>query len=155
MLLRRNTRATIKNVLVSGFEASLDVRDPATAQNATSGSLSLTNSLFWNAKNAAVSNNIAYPETGETAPNKDNDGAFDELAWFNAAASKNVVADPKTDGAFAQEGPVFGPASSLVSNAATPPADGFFDASAAYVGAFKDATDNWATRGKWAVWSAK
>jgi hypothetical protein len=155
MLLRRNTRATIKNVLVSGFEASIDVRDPATAQNATSGSLSLTNSLFWNAKNAGVTNQIAYPETGETAPNKDNDGAFDELAWFNGAASKNVVADPKTDGAFAQEGPVFGPASSLVSNAATPPSDGFFDASATYVGAFKDATDNWATRGKWTVWSAK
>ena len=30
-----------------------------------------------------------------------------------------------------------------------------FDASAAYIGAFKDADDDWATKGKWAVWSEK
>lgn len=50
---------------------------------------------------------------------------------------------------------VFGPTTSLTSGAATPPADGFFDAAATYMGAFKDASDNWATKGKWAVWSDK
>jgi hypothetical protein len=35
-----------------------------------------------------------------------------------------------------------------------PPDDGFFDASARYVGAVKDASDTWAT-GAWTVWSAR
>jgi hypothetical protein len=51
--------------------------------------------------------------------------------------------------------PQFGPAASLTDGAVPPPADGFFDATATYLGAFKDATDKWATTGKWAVWSDK
>lgn len=156
LLLRKNTRATLKNLLVSGFEASIDVRDTSTRDGATQGGLTLTNSLFWNTKNAGVLDNLAYPETGDTAPNKDNDGAFDEIAWLKTPASKNAWnVDPGTDGAFDQAKPVFGPRSSVVDNAAVPPGDGFFDTKAAYVGAFKDAQDDWATRGGWAVWSAK
>ncbi|WP_438017927.1 hypothetical protein WMF18_02055 [Sorangium sp. So ce315] len=41
----------------------------------------------------------------------------------------------------------------LTENAATPAGD-FFDPDAAFVGAFRDADDTWATSGKWAVWSA-
>lgn len=156
LLLRKNTRATLKNLLVSGFESSIDVRDTSTRDGVTQNALTLTNSLFWNAKNAAVVDNIGYPESGETAPNKDNDGAFSEIEWFKTPASKNTFnVDPKTNGAFDQEKPVFGPTASLAETAATPPQDGFFDAKASYVGAFKDATDDWATRGRWAVWSAK
>ena len=44
------------------------------------------------------------------------------------------------------------PPKSLTTNAAPPPADGFFDPSATYVGAFRDANDNWAS-GRWVVWS--
>jgi len=156
MLLRRNTRATLRNILVSGFEASLDVRDVSTRDGVTQGALTLTNSLFWNAKNASVLDNIAYPETGATPPNKDNDGAFSEVDWVKTAAHKNLFdRDPKTDRAFDAEKPVFGPATALVDSAATPPKDGFFDPAAAYVGAFKDQTDDWATRGRWAVWSSR
>lgn len=156
MLLRRNTRVTLKNLLVSGFEAAIDIRDTSTAQAVGQGALTLTNSLFWNTKNAGVLENIAYPETGAAAPNKDNDGAFNEIDWIKTPANKNLWnVDPETNGAFDTEKPVFGPKKALVDNAATPPNDGFFDASAAYVGAFKDASDNWATRGSWAVWSAK
>ena len=156
LLLRRNTRATLKNILVNGFEASIDIRDVATRDGVIQNGLTLTNSLFWNAKNPAVLENVGYPETGDTAPNKDNDGAFSEIEWLKTPASKNLFAvDPRTQGAFEQDKPSFGPAVSLVENAATPPSDGFFDSKAAYVGAFKDASDDWATRGRWAVWSAK
>jgi len=44
------------------------------------------------------------------------------------------------------------PAESLTDGAATPPSDGFFDPSASYYGAFRDAADNWAA-GPWVVWS--
>lgn len=156
LLLRRNTRGTFKNILVNGFETSLDLRDAPTRDGVAQNALTLTNSLFWNAKNPAVVDNIAYPETGDVAPNKDNDGAFSELDWFRTPASRNLSkVDPLTPGAFDMEKPVFGPTMSLADSAATPPKDGFFDENAAYVGAFKDATDNWATRGRWAVWSAK
>ncbi|MFO0644393.1 MAG: hypothetical protein U0183_34555 [Polyangiaceae bacterium] len=156
MLLRRNTRVTLKNILVSGFEAAIDIRDPSTAQAVGQNTLTLTNSLFWNSKNAGVLENLAYPETGTAAPNKDNDGAFNEIDWIKTPANKNLWnVDPETNGAFDTEKPVFGPKKTLVENAATPPNDGFFDTTAAYVGAFKDANDNWATRGAWAVWSAK
>jgi hypothetical protein len=156
MLLRRNTRVTLKNILVSGFEAAIDIRDTSTAQAVSQNALTLTNSLFWNTKNAGVLENLAYPETGAAAPNKDNDGAFNEIEWIKTPANKNLWnVDPETSGAFDTEKPVFGPKKALVENAAAPPNDGFFDTNAAYVGAFKDASDNWATRGTWAVWSAK
>ncbi len=156
LLLRKNTRATLKNLLVAGFESSIDVRDTSTRDGVTQNALTLTNSLFWNTKNAAVLENLAYPETGEAAPNKDNDGAFDEIAWLKTPASKNTWnVDPAISAPYDQEKPVFGPAKALTETAAAPPADGFFDDKAAYVGAFKDATDNWATRGTWAVWSAR
>jgi len=156
LLLRKNTRATLKNLLVSGFEASVDIRDTSTRDGVTQNALTLTNSLFWNTKNAGVLDNLAYPETGDTAPNKDNDGAFDEIAWLKTPASKNTWnVDPGTSGAFGFDKPVFGPAKALTETAATPPADGFFDTQAAYVGAFKDTNDTWATSGAWAVWAAK
>jgi hypothetical protein len=60
---------------------------------------------------------------------------------------------PKLGAPFDANKPVFGPAATVAG--ATPPSDGFFDASATYVGAFKDANDKWATTGKWIVWADK
>ena len=36
-----------------------------------------------------------------------------------------------------------------------PDGDGFFDAAATYIGAFKDENDKWATTGKWVAWEDK
>jgi hypothetical protein len=154
MLLRRNSRGTYRNILAQGFAGSLDVRDAPTAQAAMAGSLSIQNSLFFGATGAGVVDQIAFPETGATAPNKDNDGAFDEARWFKSAAS-NAWTDPKLMQPFNAGAPVFGAMTMLRENAATPPSDGFFDASASYVGAFRDMADGWATSGKWAVWTEK
>ena len=43
---------------------------------------------------------------------------------------------------------------SLTENAATPPNDGFFDTSATYIGAFRNASDRWAT-GAWVQWTER
>ncbi|MEZ4297108.1 MAG: hypothetical protein R3B70_19235 [Polyangiaceae bacterium] len=142
ILPRRSTKASMFNILVTGFETGWDPRDAKTA-------VVLQNSLFF----GNLVNNIAEPEpTGGAA---DDDAAFDEEAYFLDAANKNSTQDPKLVACFDADSPVFGPMTSLTSNAATPPTDGFFDSTAKYVGAFKDANDTWATDGKWAVWSSK
>lgn len=155
-LLRRNAGGSYNNIVWNGFEAGLDVRDVATATRAQQGTLSIKGSIFWNARGTGVLENVAYPENGAAAPNKDNDGAFDELAWIKTAGSGNATAvDPGIADCFSATAPKFGPATSLTEGAVTPPNDGFFDTSATYIGAFKDANDNWATTGSWAIWTDK
>ncbi len=82
------------------------------------------------------------------------DDEIDEVTWYKSVTT-NRVADPGIAGCFNAAAPVFGPGASITEGAATPPADGFFDPSATYKGAFKDAADTWATMGKWAVWAEK
>ncbi|HVH47138.1 MAG TPA: hypothetical protein VM925_32575 [Labilithrix sp.] len=154
LLLRKNTRGTYKNLVVSGFQAALDIRDGIGG----AGELSITNSLFWNSKGAGayvVTDHIAFVEASSTAGQPDKiDDTVDEVDWFKGQTG-NRWTDPGIAGGFNAAAPVFGPAASLTEGAATPPSDGFFDASATYMGAFKDANDKWASTGKWAVWSDK
>lgn len=159
-LIRRNARGSYNNVLFQGFEANLDVRDPSTAIGVTgpgSGEPALTfkATVFGKTLGAGVLQNISYAETGEAAPNKNNDNGFDEVAWVTSPANANLFQDPAGIDCFNAAAPKFGPTASLTTGAITPPNDGFFDATATYVGAFKDASDKWATTGKWVVWDAK
>lgn len=136
MLLRRSTKAHIANAIMTGFEACVDVRDASTSVELTS-SICFGNSV----------QNIAYDETAAGMDvQKDDDNGFDEAAWFKAPASKNAETDPMIAGCFGAA-PDFTPASTITTNAATPPKDGFFDETAAYIGAFK-AGDTWA-QGAW------
>jgi hypothetical protein len=155
IFLRRNSRGTYRNIVAQGFPAGLDIGDASTAANATNGVLSIQNSIFFGSLGANVADGISFLETGDTAPNKNNDSGFDEANWFKLGGSKNGVGSPSLTLPFDANTPGFGPAVSLVGAAATPPADGFFDANAQYAGAFKDAADGWATSGKWAVWTDK
>lgn len=142
MLLRRGVKGTIVNALVSGFEAGVDIRDkPAT-------DVSLKNSVFFGNN----PENIAYVEDGSNADTKkDDDSGFDELAWFNASGSNNSTADPKLGDCFAATP---NPIPPTTIPGAAPPNDGFFDASANFVGAFKDSSGNWMT-GAWIDWADK
>ncbi len=72
---------------------------------------------------------------------------------MKGAALSNKFTSPNIAAPFDATRPVFGPGTSLTDGAATPPNDGFFDTSATYMGAFKDASDTWATTGKWVVWA--
>jgi hypothetical protein len=165
LLLRKNTRGTYKNLVVTGFQAALDIRNGIGAP----GELSITNSLVWGSTGAptyTVTDQIAFLEDKLTVPGGEDeakykarpdfndDSAIDEAAWFKDAVG-NRSADPGIAGCFNLAAPVFGPTASITENAAPPPDDGFFDPNAKYLGAFKDATDVWATTGKWVVWSDK
>ncbi|KYF58061.1 hypothetical protein BE08_29925 [Sorangium cellulosum] len=145
MLLRRGTKAHIFNAIVTGFEAGLDLRNGSTE-------VELKSSIFFGNLEA----NIAYEETDankstESTLDDDDDGGLDEVAWFEGEAT-NSVEDPQLADCFAAT-PDFRPAATLTENAATPPDDGFFDAEAAYIGAFK-ADDSWAT-GAWVSFDAE
>lgn len=152
LLLRKNTRGSFNNMIVTGFEAGFDVRDVSTAASATAGALSIKGSWFWGSVGKDVVESFAFPETGADAPNKNNDGAFDEVLFAKTPGAGNQSKDPMLD-CFNATAPRFSPAAALTEGAVTPPNDGFFDASAAWVGAFKDASDAWATTGEWAAWS--
>jgi hypothetical protein len=159
-LIRRNARGSYNNILFQGFEANLDVRDPSTAvgvmaPGAGEPALTFKAILFGKTVGTGVLQNVGYPETGGAAPDKDNDNAFDEIAWVHTAAYANTFTDPVGVDCFNPAAPKFGPTTSITTGAVPPPNDGFFDATATYVGAFKDANDKWATTGKWAVWDAK
>jgi hypothetical protein len=153
-LLRANTLGTYRNIVAVGFEAGIDLRD----QSAGDANLSLTNSLFFGMKGPGVVDGVNYVEdsTDKTSISYNDDGNVDEVAWFKEPTRKNKWSvDPKLGAPFSQTAPDFSPATPLQTDAATPPNDGFFDASATYMGAFRDASDKWATTGKWAVWSDK
>ncbi|KYF97080.1 hypothetical protein BE20_39970 [Sorangium cellulosum] len=145
MLLRRGTKAHIFNTIVTGFEAGVDLRNDGTE-------VDLASSIFF----GNIKANIAYDETDankstESTLDDDDDGGADEVAWFEGEAT-NSAEDPELAGCFAAK-PDFRPAATLTENAATPPDDGFFDAEAAYIGAFK-ADDTWAT-GAWVSFDAE
>ena len=145
MLFRRSTKAHIFNTIATGFEAGYDLRDKAT-------SVAIQNSIFF----GNLAQNIAYAEVaGQTsmpaALTDDDDSGADEIALFNAAASKNSVEDPKIKDCFNKAGADFTPKTTITGNAAAPPSDGFFDATAKYVGAF-EAGGTWAT-GNWVDFS--
>lgn len=136
-LLRKGTRANIFDVIVSGFEAGVDVRD------AVGPTIELRSSIFFG------NTQLAYLEDA-AAPYNDDDGAFDEIGWINNPANSNATSDPRVDCNNAEELRL-SPSSPITANAAAPPDDGFFDSSASYVGAFRDAEDDWAS-GSWVVW---
>lgn len=159
ILIRKNARGTYKNLVVTGFEAGLDIRDASTKGGVGAQgkeALVISNSLIWGSLGQGVTDGITYPEpVGGTKPNTDNDGNFDELGWFKGEAMSNRWTNPGLVAPFDMNAPKPGPSASLTAGAATPPADGFFDATATYMGAFKDGNDAWATKGRWAVWSDK
>ena len=145
MLLRRGTRATIANTIVTGFEAGIDLRDASTQIDLKS------TILFGN-----LVKNVAYEEDGSnTETQKDDDALFNELTWFATPANKNSERDPGISGCFVAANPGFAPSSPLTENAATPPNDGFFDPTATFIGAFRSSADRWTSTGSWVVWSER
>jgi hypothetical protein len=143
MLLRRGTKATIKNIVMQGFSvAAIDVRDAATVAGTTTNELTVESSIFFE---IGADKKTFFPaETGM----KDNDSGFDENAYFTAAARNNRVdVDPKLVAPYNLTAPNFAPAagSPALSGGATPPSDGFFDATATFVGAIgtTDWTQGW------------
>jgi hypothetical protein len=143
LLLRRGTEARIANAIFTGFATALDVRDDATG-------IDVESSIFF----GNHQHPLAYPESkaAPLGPFHDDDSGFDEAAWLMAKARRNREKDPQLS-CFDPDRPAFKPQVALAEGAESPPADGFFDTEARFIGAYRDRDDGW-DLGAWAVWSA-
>lgn len=130
MLVRNNTKLDANNVVLTGWFSGLD----------TTGNLGTPVQL----RSAIAFGNLQNPvvdEDGGAGASADDDNGVSELDIFRDGGGRdtnpNLVAphDPKAPQPWAN--------AALAAGARTPPNDGFFDTSAAYIGAFKDATDTW------------
>jgi len=130
-LFRRGFHATVTNALVVGFEAGVDIRDAETE-------VTLTNSLFLDMSVQPIAYVEDKPKTDDGNPDEDDDGDFDEIAWFEEGAG-NDVTGPDMAGCFAST-PAPGPAAMIPGGA---PVGSGADASATFIGAFEDASDTW------------
>jgi hypothetical protein len=127
-LFRRGFNATITNAYVTGFEAGVDFRDVPPTDVALTSSVFIGNTV----------ENVAYVETANGADQtSDDDGGFDEQAWF--AAGEGNVTDAAALGDCFADTPNPVPAAKIPG--ATPPSG--LDASATFIGAFADGSDNW------------
>lgn len=164
MVLRRGTRAIIRNALIVDFPTeAIDVRDGATVAGTEDGTLTVDNSLFFSIGSGGTSYfsneptaDVATCQSGcgkEDMACRDNcakndDGGFVESDYFTNEARNNVFgADPDLTDAFNLTAPNWVPSaeSPVATGAATPSAG--FDATATYMGAFApggaDWTDGW------------
>lgn len=138
MVLRRGTWGIMRNFIVTGFpKAGVDVRDTASVNGmtATPAELTIENSIFHD-------NVLHFDDDAD----KDDDGGFDESVFLSDAARGNRMdVDPELPDAFNLLSPRFVPPASspAATGGATPPSDGFFDASATYIGAFQPGGEDW------------
>ena len=134
LLLRHGSRATVGDAIFAGFDAALDVRDRG-------GGLTLRGALGFALQ-------AAFEAEAPAGPLPDDDAGLDEAGRFAAALR---LADPQIPGCLDLARPELGPPAPLVNGTARPPDDGFFDPSAAYLGAVRDRGDTWPTA-PWTRW---
>ncbi|HSC87718.1 MAG TPA: serine/threonine-protein kinase [Polyangiaceae bacterium] len=142
VLLRRGTHGRLRNLLVTGFGAALDVQDGTTRPNFAASTL-FNNGVpaFAEVATARRTDSLLF----------DDDKGFDELLYLNNPGLKISSQAPELSGCFDADRPNFKPREAIVTNAAAPDDDGFFDTRATYVGAFRDRDDSW-DRGNWVAW---
>jgi hypothetical protein len=134
MHLRRSSQNKINNTIVMGWPRGIVIDGLNTVADAVSGEVYVKNSIVAGSSVAAVDS-------------ASSNGIFVPLDWFSAAASANRIlttaADVQLSAAFDLNNPNFLPliGSPALTGAGTPPDDGFFDASANFVGAF--GTEDW------------
>jgi len=140
MYLRRGTRGSINNVIVTNFGyPALNIRDAQTQSELTNGRLALSGILMWNNNRL----NLALPNTVE-AQVVQNPAGTTAQTYAADPANKFVAADPMLTRAFEYSDPDFRPmlgSPALSPRWNTPPDDGFFDQWAAFCGAF--GVENW------------
>jgi hypothetical protein len=136
MVLRRGTWGTVRNAIVMGFPAgAVDIRDEASALGALAAppALSVDNSLF-------------FDNGADGLSHFTDDDTFADLTFMSDAARNNVMDQDPLLASTSTTAPSFVPAegSPAATGGATPANDGFFDASATYMGAFEPGAASWA-----------
>jgi len=165
MLLRRHTRAHIANSIFMGFESGFDasyaLTTPPPGYTSVKDALDLKNIIFFDNVHAPgdATANISFAEVGGGMPAAiygDDDVAYDENAELTSdPLLGNRTTNPQISGCFDPKAPSFGPAVEIPAGDIVPPAADPFFVPVAYIGAFKNIADPWATTGKWPVWSDK
>ncbi|MFT3712724.1 MAG: hypothetical protein QM817_34165 [Archangium sp.] len=141
MILRAGTAGHLFNVVVTNFTDKGAIIDgnPSKTQW-TMGNLSVKNSIFFQNPMGLVDYHPAALADGGTS----NDNLFDEPTELAAPSLNNRFdIDPKLASATSVTAPIFKPLSDspALMGGAVPPGDGFFDATATFVGAV--GTDDW------------
>lgn len=151
MRLRRGTKVQMKNFYVGNWCDTILV-ESATSIGFAGTDLLLTNSLFEGIKRGTT-NGSGGTCAGTATTTLDGTGILNATT-FNAMIGAGVTAAAAVSNGFSTANWVasppsgaFKPSAAITTNAATPPNDGFFDTSAAFVGAV-GATD-WTS---WAVY---
>ncbi|MBA3458821.1 MAG: hypothetical protein H0T46_02590 [Deltaproteobacteria bacterium] len=132
-VFRRGTAGKYANHIWYGFPKGPEFRDPETKAQLDAGNLEIKNSIFFG--NDASSSNMPGPQAN---------GDIDETAYITAARGNQMAVDPGLPAAaLSRTAPSFKPMAGAASltGGATPPADGFFDTTATFIGAI--GTDDW------------
>ena len=127
--IRRGARPKYFNLIVQNFSFALDLDDASTCVNFGT-ELELKNSIF------AANLRLDASDTGDPA----GCGATEVDAINLAGANNQVVATSPLVSPLDVMVPDFRPTFGTATGAATPPNDGFFDATATYIGAVAPAT---------------
>ncbi len=146
MLLRRGSEVRLRNAIFQGFGSALDVRDEGTKPN-------IAASIFFGnlVDNLAMNESTTVPRSDKE--HFDDDGGFDEKLYLKNEGLKVSELDPHVPNCFDQQNAGFKPQYPLIEGSAIPPNDGFFDHDARYIGAFRDANDDW-DAGNWIAWGS-
>jgi hypothetical protein len=140
MLIRRGSRAVIRNTIVMNFPAgALNVQSAQSAAGAASGELVVENSIFYN---LGAGGEAYFPaETGAG-----DDEGFVEATFFNAGERRNIFGmSPLLTRPTDLVNPSFVPAArspTATGAAAAPPGD-FFDPLANFIGAIAPGGPDW------------
>lgn len=138
LVFRAGSALDVNNAIIRGWMTGLEA----------TGNLGTPVEL----RGSIVSGNTTNPafaetpdETDAAAPTFNDDNGFDEVGFFNNAGRANSTADPNLIAPFDTDAPQPWPAAAITTNARTPPAtpENFFDTTAVYIGAFRDANDGW------------
>ncbi|MDY7227395.1 hypothetical protein [Hyalangium rubrum] len=138
-ILRVGTAGSLNNAIVAYFnDFAIDIAGPDSIREATEDRLTVKNTTFWSTK-------LTYDATSFAVKSSSDGSDFNEWSKLGTQAEPtNTVVDPKLSKALytapstATPNPVpdFKPETALAGG--TPPADGFFDASATFRGAVGD-----------------
>lgn len=138
---RNNGRFDVNNAIFTGWLGAVEATGALGTPLLMRGSLAYANTA-----------NPAAAETDGGAGNAaDDDNGFDEVGFFGDGGT-NKTTNAGLVACFDPNNPQPWPPAALTTDAVKPPTDGFFDDTATFIGAFRDANDAW-MKGAWVRFS--
>jgi hypothetical protein len=146
VFMNRRPSGAVYDSIATAFFAGVAMRGGINQQGVVEAAHTEIRStiFFGNADPNTPNTNIGYGR-----PTDD----VDVNTWFLTAGWNNSTSDPGLGNCWDAKTFHMSPAASLTTNAAIPSdPDGFFDTTAAFIGALRDKNDTWPS-GAWFVWS--